>query len=90
MRSGRGIYATIGRAVLLESTKLPQAIHSRRLRMSYGWRQIEESMIAESNHTVLVIGHRHPDTDAVCSALAYACPVSYTHLDVYKRQAQKR
>jgi len=29
-------------------------------------------MTVESNHTVLVIGHHHPDTDAVCSALAYA------------------
>jgi len=29
-------------------------------------------MMVESTHTVLVIGHHHPDTDAVCSALAYA------------------
>ena len=29
-------------------------------------------MTVESNHTLLVIGHHHPDTDAVCSALAYA------------------
>ena len=29
-------------------------------------------MTVESMRTVLVIGHRHPDTDAVCSALAYA------------------
>src|SRR4029453_6133441 len=29
-------------------------------------------MTNESKHTVLVIGHPHPDTDAVCSALAYA------------------
>src|SRR5689334_1078231 len=29
-------------------------------------------MTSESKHTVLVIGHHHPDTDAVCSALAYA------------------
>lgn len=29
-------------------------------------------MTGSLTHTVLVIGHRHPDTDAVCSALAYA------------------
>src|SRR5690242_6132934 len=29
-------------------------------------------MTADSNNTVLVIGHHNPDTDAVCSALAYA------------------
>jgi manganese-dependent inorganic pyrophosphatase len=29
-------------------------------------------MTEESLHPVLVIGHHHPDTDAVCSALAYA------------------
>lgn len=29
-------------------------------------------MTVESSHVVLVIGHHHPDTDAVCSALAYA------------------
>jgi manganese-dependent inorganic pyrophosphatase len=29
-------------------------------------------MTGDSKQTVLVIGHRHPDTDAVCSALAYA------------------
>src|SRR5215216_2308291 len=29
-------------------------------------------MTVDSNHTLLVIGHHHPDTDAVCSALAYA------------------
>jgi len=29
-------------------------------------------MTIDSNQTVLVIGHHHPDTDAVCSALAYA------------------
>jgi manganese-dependent inorganic pyrophosphatase len=29
-------------------------------------------MTSHSKHPVLVIGHRHPDTDAVCSALAYA------------------
>lgn len=28
--------------------------------------------IATSGQTVLVVGHRNPDTDAVCSALAYA------------------
>ena len=31
---------------------------------------------------VFVIGHKNPDTDSICSAIA----VSYTHLDVYKRQ----
>ena len=60
---------------------------------------------------VYVIGHKNPDTDSICSAIAYAnlknkitgekyiakragevngetayVPVSYTHLDVYKRQ----
>jgi len=29
-------------------------------------------MTVDSNHTLLVIGHHHPDPDAVCSALAYA------------------
>jgi manganese-dependent inorganic pyrophosphatase len=29
-------------------------------------------MTSDANQTVLVIGHRNPDTDAVCSALAYA------------------
>ena len=35
---------------------------------------------------ILVIGHRNPDTDAICSAIGYAefkrrtGPVSYTHL----------
>ncbi len=29
-------------------------------------------MSSESLYPVLVIGHRHPDTDAICSALAYA------------------
>jgi manganese-dependent inorganic pyrophosphatase len=29
-------------------------------------------MTIDANQTVLVIGHHHPDTDAVCSALAYA------------------
>jgi manganese-dependent inorganic pyrophosphatase len=29
-------------------------------------------MTSESMYPVLVIGHRHPDTDAICSALAYA------------------
>lgn len=29
-------------------------------------------MPGESIYPVLVIGHRHPDTDAICSALAYA------------------
>ncbi|KPV54329.1 hypothetical protein SE17_04415 [Kouleothrix aurantiaca] len=29
-------------------------------------------MTSNAKRTVLVIGHRHPDTDAVCSALAYA------------------
>ena len=59
----------------------------------------------QTAHKVVVIGHRNPDTDSICSAIAYAeltnktrdlvCearragkmnPVSYTHLDVYKRQ----
>ena len=30
-------------------------------------------------HKVVVIGHRNPDTDSICSAIAYAA-VSYTHL----------
>lgn len=29
-------------------------------------------MISEGLHQILVIGHRNPDTDAVCSAMAYA------------------
>src|SRR5207249_1884350 len=29
-------------------------------------------MTSESMYPVLVIGHHHPDTDAICSALAYA------------------
>ena len=29
-------------------------------------------MTGESMYPVLLIGHRHPDTDAICSALAYA------------------
>jgi manganese-dependent inorganic pyrophosphatase len=29
-------------------------------------------MTIDANQTVLLIGHHHPDTDAVCSALAYA------------------
>ena len=29
-------------------------------------------MTSNSKRTVLVIGHRNPDTDAICSALAYA------------------
>jgi manganese-dependent inorganic pyrophosphatase len=29
-------------------------------------------MTIGATQTVLVIGHHHPDTDAVCSALAYA------------------
>ena len=48
-------------------------------------------------HKVVVIGHRNPDTDSICSAIAYAelknktsDPVSYTHLDVYKRQNKKK
>ena len=81
---------------------------------------------------IYVIGHKHPDTDSICSAIAYAnlrkkvtgknyvparageinsetafvldrfhtevpgymgdvrTPVSYTHLDVYKRQVMDR
>ena len=45
---------------------------------------------------IFVIGHKNPDTDSICSAIAYADiknrttqskrSVSYTHLDVYKRQ----
>ena len=39
-------------------------------------------------HKVVVIGHRNPDTDSICSAIAYAelknktssLAVSYTHL----------
>ena len=50
------------------------------------------------NKKVYVVGHKNPDTDSICTAIAYANlktkitgetyePVSYTHLDVYKRQA---
>ena len=45
---------------------------------------------------VFVSGHKNPDSDSICSAIAYAdflfkigrynAAVSYTHLDVYKRQ----
>ena len=36
-------------------------------------------------HKVVVIGHRNPDTDSICSAIAYAELKNKT--DVYKRQA---
>ena len=29
---------------------------------------------------VHIIGHKNPDTDSIVSAIAYAQPVSYTHL----------
>ena len=35
-------------------------------------------------HSIGIAGHIRPDGDAVGSCLG---PVSYTHLDVYKRQA---
>ena len=34
----------------------------------------------KSNSRVYVIGHKNPDTDSICSAIAYADTVSYTHL----------
>ena len=34
----------------------------------------------ERQKTVYITGHRHPDTDSIVSAIAYAMPVSYTHL----------
>ena len=60
---------------------------------------------------IYIIGHKNPDTDSICSAIAYAdiknrlnngyrysakragqineeTAVSYTHLDVYKRQGR--
>ena len=47
----------------------------------------------EIQRTPIVIGHKNPDTDSICSAICYANlktratgTVSYTHLDVYKRQ----
>ena len=85
--------------------------------------------MSNNNRQITVIGHKNPDTDSICSAIAYAglkakldpsgtykagragqlneetkfvldyfgekvpeyvsdvkTPVSYTHLDVYKRQ----
>ena len=38
------------------------------------------------NKCISVIGKRHPSTYGVECTAALAAPVSYTHLDVYKRQ----
>jgi hypothetical protein len=50
-------------------------------------------MTLESTHTVLVIGHRHPDTDAVCSALAYVsfyCCLSFRFIAAWHIQPAGR
>ena len=34
----------------------------------------EEKMAAEKAKKTIVIGHKNPDTDSICSAIAFAAP----------------
>ena len=45
----------------------------------------DETMQTHNLDTVVILGHLNPDGDAAGSVMSLA-PVSYTHLDVYKRQ----
>ena len=38
----------------------------------YSWKQESEYMSREKERKVYVVGHRNPDTDSICSAIAYA------------------
>ena len=38
----------------------------------------------ETKHAVVVIGHRNPDTDSICSAIAYAALKNQTSDQLYE------
>jgi len=45
----------------------------------------KEDPMKQSNHSIFVIGHRNPDTDSICSAIAYAALKNKTdHSSTYE------